>query len=231
MGGVPPLSPAMTWPTKDGAPLTFLACLDLQSLSTALPLAWLPTSGRLLFFYDIDKQPWGFDPKDRGGWAVMFAADDANPPERSSTPRSLPRHDVSLHSINTYPSWERAEITALSLNDAESDRLSDLSASVYGDAPCHQVGGFPNVIQNDDMEHECELVSHGIYCGDASHSNEPEVERLRDGAGDWRLLLQVDSDDDLDVMWGDAGVVYFWIREQDARAGRFENAWVVLQCF
>jgi uncharacterized protein YwqG len=43
----------MTWPSKNGAPLTFLACLDLQSLSTALPLAWLPTSGRLLFFYDV----------------------------------------------------------------------------------------------------------------------------------------------------------------------------------
>jgi uncharacterized protein YwqG len=32
------------------------------------------------------------------------------------------------------------------------------------------------------------------------------------------------------VMWGDGGVLYFWIREADARARRFDQAWVVLQC-
>jgi uncharacterized protein YwqG len=31
-------------------------------------------------------------------------------------------------------------------------------------------------------------------------------------------------------MWGDAGILYFWIREEDARAGRFDQAWAVLQC-
>ena len=31
-------------------------------------------------------------------------------------------------------------------------------------------------------------------------------------------------------MWGDFGMIYFWIRESDARAGRFDNAWLILQC-
>lgn len=70
--------------------------------------------------------------------------------------------------------------------------------------------------------------------GGKSFANEDpsdaELKELSEGAKDWRLLLQFDSDDDLKVMWGDAGIIYFWIREQDARAGRFERAWVVLQC-
>lgn len=50
------------------------------------------------------------------------------------------------------------------------------------------------------------------------------------GASNWRLLLQFDSDDDLGVMWGDAGVIYYWVEAPAALAGRFENAWVILQC-
>ena len=53
---------------------------------------------------------------------------------------------------------------------------------------------------------------------------------MRQGAADWRLLLQLDSDDGVDFMWGDAGVLYFWIREADARAMRFDRVWLVLQC-
>ena len=54
--------------------------------------------------------------------------------------------------------------------------------------------------------------------------------RLAPGEKDWRLLLQVDTDEQLGLMWGDCGLIYFWIREQDAAARRFDRAWVILQC-
>jgi uncharacterized protein YwqG len=40
----------------------------------------------------------------------------------------------------------------------------------------------------------------------------------------------MDSDDGLKVMWVDLGMLYFWNRERDSRAGKFDDAWVVLQC-
>jgi uncharacterized protein YwqG len=230
-GGSPSLPAAAAWPSKAGKPLTFLASLDLESLSQTLSVPWLPSSGRLLFFYDVDNQPWGFDPKDRGSWAVIFEGEQATSPDRPTVARSLPQHYMSFQKISTYPSGERPEVAALGLNDSESDALIDLGSSEYGDLPCHQVGGFPSLVQGDDMELECQLASNGVYCGEPAAYSNPETARLREGAEDWKLLLQVDSDDDLKVMWGDGGVLYFWIREQDARAGRFDNAWVVLQCY
>jgi len=232
-GGAPPLPDGTAWPTAGGRPLTFLACLDLSPLQAALSTPWLPSSGRLLFFYDAENQPWGFDPKDRGSWAVMLVGDGSTPgrSEGLQPPTAaLTRHAVSFRAIDTYPSWERAEVKALQLTDAETELLIDGGTASFGEAPMHQVSGFPQPVQGDEMELECQLVSHGLYCGDSSGYLSREAAGLSDGAKDWRLLLQIDSDDDLGVMWGDAGILYFWIREQDARAGRFDQAWAVLQC-
>jgi len=230
LGGTPLLPAGTSWPSRDGAPLTFLACLDLASLHAALRVPWLPPSGRLLFFYDAEKQPWGFDPKDRGSFVVLHAGNDAAtlvaPPGAP-----LPRRNVSCRVIETYPSWERPEVASLQLTDSEAEILIDARLAAYGESPHHQVWGFPDPIQGDEMELECQLVSHGLYCGDSSGYLSREAAPLREGAKDWRLLLQIDTDEDLGVMWGDGGILYFWIREEDARAGRFDQAWAVLQCY
>ena len=59
---------------------------------------------------------------------------------------------------------------------------------------------------------------------------DPRVLDLGPGADDWHLLLQVDSDDAADMMWGDLGRIYFWIRDEDLAARRFDAPGVVLQC-
>ncbi len=44
-------------------------------------------------------------------------------------------------------------------------------------------------------------------------------------------MLQVDSDDEAGMMWGDAGMLYYWIRDDDLAARRFDRAWCVMQCY
>jgi uncharacterized protein YwqG len=229
-GGEPTLPAGVAWPAKDGQPLTFLAAIDLPSIAEVLAIDWLPPTGRLLFFYEAEGQPWGFDPKDRGGWAVIHAQDagaSTTPPDLA---RTLPRRFVSPRRIASPPSYERPEVEALKLSEGDSEALIEFGIDLYGDAPKHQIGGYPQPIQGDGMELECQTVSHGIYAGEPSAYEDPRAKALEEGARDWRLLLQVDSDGSIDVMWGDAGMIYFWVREQDARAGRFENVWLVLQC-
>jgi len=80
------------------------------------------------------------------------------------------------------------------------------------------------------MELESQLVSNGLYCGDETGYNDPRAAALAEGAADWVLLLQVDTDDDAGMMWGDCGLIYFWIRREDLARRDFSNVWMILQC-
>ncbi len=56
------------------------------------------------------------------------------------------------------------------------------------------------------------------------------IEKWGAGVDDWRLLFQVDSDGNMNIDWGDVGVVYFWIRKQDLANRNFDNVWTIMQC-
>jgi uncharacterized protein YwqG len=223
-GGDPLLPSNIRWPHRGDRPLTFLARLSLSELTSALPIDWLPSEGALLFFYDTESQPWGFDPKDRGSWAVVQVP-DIDPPTRPDE-----AHPVGFQCISVLPSGERASVTALAFNDTEFDGYGAIAEESFSDHPKHQVSGLPSPVQGDSMELECQLVSHGIFCGNSSGYEDPRAAALQSGSSQWRLLFQMDTDDELNVMWGDAGILYFWVEEEAARAGRFDNVWLVLQC-
>jgi uncharacterized protein YwqG len=232
LGGEPKLPDGVEWPHRNGEPLAFLARISLADLQSKMQVEWLPSTGALLFFYDSKQQPWGFDPKDRGGWAVLLAP-DIEPMDKRQFRRHenlLPHRPVELTHISVLPSSERPEVAALELSQAEFDLYQTELQNRYGGLPMHQVLGVPSPVQGDSMERECQLASNGVYCGDEKGYSTALARSLEPGAVGWKLLLQLDSDDDLGVMWGDAGVLYFWVEEAAARQGRFDNAWLVLQC-
>jgi uncharacterized protein YwqG len=81
------------------------------------------------------------------------------------------------------------------------------------------------------MELECQLASNGIDCGNPSSYQNEQIKNLEAGAKDWRLLLQIDTDDEgPGWMWGDVGRVYFWVKQHDLESLRFDDAWLILQC-
>jgi uncharacterized protein YwqG len=57
----------------------------------------------------------------------------------------------------------------------------------------------------------------------------PPLSSHSKGMSDWQLLLQVDSDEHAEMRWATAGMVYYWIKLADLRAGRFDETWLVLQ--
>jgi uncharacterized protein YwqG len=74
------------------------------------------------------------------------------------------------------------------------------------------------------MREQCQLVTNGI-----TDADDPRANEVLKGANDWQLLLQVDSDDDLNMQWGSTGILYYWIKQADLQAQRFDHGWLVLQ--
>jgi uncharacterized protein YwqG len=199
-------------------------------------LDWLPSAGRVLFFYDMERQPWGFDPQDEDGSQVVYLAESSLTGGDAAIPESIEfegiekKWSIGFRKIELPPSWNSDEIKALRLSSAELGRFIEYRNQLYGGTPHHQVGGYADCVQGSHMQLECELVSNGLYCGDATGYKHPRAAKLARNVSDWQLLFQMDSDDDLDIMWGDVGKIYYWIRKQDALKSRFDKTWLILQC-
>jgi len=241
LGGHPDVPQDFEWPTINGRPLQFLAQLNLKDFRDFEAASVLGDHGCLYFFYDASAQPWGFDPKDRSGWTVRYrGSNDVSALVRTEPPTAPP--DAEPHPFDDLPMTFKAaaligkpivtlrEEYLTNLDDETSEEVREMLWGKDSEVR-HQLLGEPCVIQGD-MQEECQLASNGIPCGTVEDYEDSRIPILERGAKDWRLLLQIDSDlDGVGWMWGDCGMLYFWIREQDCASHDFNQVWVVLQCY
>lgn len=235
IGGVPSIPVGFAWPHWKDKPLAFLAQIDISEVAREHLPAWMPKEGQLYFFYDKEQATWGFDPADRGSWRVIYTKEAASDLIESPVPDGAEDdlyNSISLHfkEVVSRPDWQRLGIGAHEMSDEDFNDYIEWSTAPLGDDPRHQMFGNPIPVQGDEMELECQLVSNGVYCGNPEGYHSSRAAELAEGAGNWRLLLQLDSDDGAGMMWGDLGSLYFWVREEDARRADFTNVWMILQC-
>lgn len=217
LGGGPDTT--LPWPRFEGRPLAFVAQLDLPQIQAVGGPDWLPATGRLLFFYAMDRGPWGAYASDRGSAIVLHeqaASGPATPPADLDPDLILQGYAVTPTQARSYSNEERLKLDCSEFDLESSHAFYDALIGLEPASPWHQIGGLPGAIQFDTMEREC----HAIW---------RELGNAGGDASDWRLLLQLDTDPNADMMWFDMGRLYFWVREQDARAGDFSNVWAILQ--
>lgn len=236
IGGDPDLPRDIEWPSWEDTRLAFLLQVNLSEVAGILPVRGLPKCGLLSFFYHPDQATWGFDPKDRGSWRTCYFP-DISKLERISTPilskyMDSPYKACSItHKADTsFPCPFSEFIQGQELSDAEYDTYWELYHSTLSSHPAHQLFGHPNIVQNP-MEIECEMVTNGVYFGDRKWLKHPRLGEFKERSKDWCLLLQVDTDDDAGMMWGDAGMLYFWTRKESLLEKSFSDTWMVLQCY
>ena len=249
MGGWPDLPASIPWPfeterplsgrdrffntqnTKSLGPLSFIAQLNLSEISALDEDGLLPKSGWLYFFYSDEQDVWGFDPRDSSGFKVLYFDGDRAELMRNEFPEGLSKYSrfspCVLNAVRelSLPGFWSNEIDGFFRSAADRDAFYDLRE----DGIINKVLGYADAVQNE-MELECEIVTNGFYTGDGIKHDDPRRKSEKQAVADWRLLLQVDSNDDCGMMWGDVGRIYFWIRKEDLLNRRFDKSWFQYQC-
>ena len=245
-GGRPDLPPDFVWPKFEGygisdvwraRPLAFLAQFDCGELAQYDREHLLPDHGVLSFFYEMDAEPWGYDPAHRGGGRVFWFEDPhalalGAFPEDLDAEFRLPMLRIQMEAEPSLPEWEDF---AQNWPQEDWDRFEEERVLLGVEVPENRskLLGWPDTIQGS-MALECELVTQGYDMGHGL----PEIsqEALRQAQQTalerWQLLFQLDTvaEGGFTLMFGDCGRIYFYLPKEDLLQRRFDRAWVILQC-
>ncbi len=248
IGGRPVVPADFVWPrfeseNYDGEtanrPLSFLCQINLEEVSAYDRENLLPKTGMLLFFYEQESEKWGFDPDDNGCARVYYfehvsELDAADFPEDLQAQYRVKEYDLSFAALDSYPSYEELEL--YSDVDCDWDEYDEAvetkGCEILSDR--NKLLGYADLIQGE-MLTECERTARGLYCGDPESYKQTSAETkadIRKKATDWILLFQMCyiQEDDFEMLFGDCGNLYFYIRKQDLQERNFDHIWLVLQC-
>lgn len=212
VGGLPYLPKGTDWPTApDGSALAFLAQLNFADMPRLAPF---PERG-ILQFYINDDDLYGMD-FDDGACADTFRVlffpepvpDESALQTQPSTRTDydlLPHHPEVSHPLTFALAEEVAPMTDYrfwqifgtdffrQFGEQEWDLQETFGRAVRSQG--HKVGGYAFFTQDDPRR-----------------ADDPML-----------LLFQLDSDEGMDLMWGDMGVGHFFIREKDLIARDFSQ--------
>ena len=247
-GGSPDVPADFTWPrvsnTKKPEQMVFVAQIRLSDLPGP-QLEPAPPDGLLSFFSHwsegyvfyfpegtplkrIEGPHAPSEPAPSGFWQSLRAAFKRKPD---------PRRTYRTASLKFEPALSLADgnssmIEQLKLSEADAEAYIELREA-WWETPAsdvilkHQMFGHASPVQNE-MELECDFDRRG----EKPRWDLPP-DQFISATRDWVLLLQVDSDDGETGpgwMWGDGGMVYFWIHREDFTASAFDKVMAIEQC-
>ncbi len=236
VGGLPDMPLDIPWPKWGTDPLSFIAQFRMSDVAKYDIDNLLPTDGMMYFFYDAYQDAWGSDPADAGSCKVIYFNGDLTSIVRRKAPRNLPQEArfgncrVSFSQEDSFPASESHDVFKLDMSIQEMSAYQNISQPLveyFELHSTHRLLGNPDIVQ-DDMQVECQLATQGFHHDNDSGDNDPSP-GVR--AADWRLLLQIGTEERIGMMWGDSGRLYFWIPKDALATHDFDKVWTMLQCY
>lgn len=205
--GVPYFPENMPFPTnEEGEPLKLLAQLNFEQMPSFLNF---PATGLLQFFIDPYDDVYGMD-FDNGTSQQNFRVIYHETVGEMLDESELPTYDDDEQMM---PGTTEAKMyftpatQPVSLVDFRAEQLPedvredydnwDEYTELYYNQPLHQVGGYSYFTQTDPREYDYKNYT--------------------------TMLLQIDSDMGIDLIWGDVGIANFFITEEDLQKRDFSN--------
>ncbi|MFF2089777.1 YwqG family protein [Paenibacillus sp. NPDC058174] len=238
IGGDPDLLEEVDWPKWKSYDMTFIGQLNLAQCPSHLSL---PSAGLLSFFYAVEGM---YEDPDFYGdphtcRVIYTSPDQLDHLVRRSAPASLKEgvkmqpNSISFLPSLSVPATESAYLESIGLgwNEDQDDInkyweifLPKTEKLWQREGYINRLMGHPDQIQGD-MQRSCE-IAYGSYT-----DNELDKADFIKSALKWRLLLQIDSEEEkTGIMWGDVGRIYYWIHEDDLAQLRFDRVFCEMQC-
>jgi uncharacterized protein YwqG len=246
LGGCPDLSKNISWARSnyDNQYLSFLGQVNLREVKMLDELDLLPKNGLLYFFFNLDS---GDDGK------VIFSKEEsglerANLPEELKEKKKsfwrqlltgkskkllLKESQVRIYNEYNVPSWD-----SLILEKIQKETNTNIKP-----IDAFKEGTYENVYEEEETETTSNHHLLGHYKGIQNEFH--ELNFLDTGSSNfehltldeinealkWKLLFQFDSDNNLEISWGDWGRVYFFIHEDDLKNRNFDNVKISADCY
>ncbi|CAM3427764.1 MULTISPECIES: DUF1963 domain-containing protein [Saccharibacillus] len=234
-GGEPDLPAGTQWPLgASGVPLTFVMQLKLDDVQGLDPERRMPERGTLFFFagdYDLTVEH-----------RVLHAAPEQMQGAARQSPPGPTAHDeyggpfkprrlVARASLDL-PGYAYVDEEATEDEEHGWEEYEDLGFALHAGEPAAVAKMFGYAEgQHGDDEYRAALELFGC---ESTYYPEEAIDRLTrafDGDRERALreiagivmLAEIDSDSDVGFMWGDAGVLHYFIRAEDLLAGRFDR--------
>ncbi|HDR7795841.1 TPA: DUF1963 domain-containing protein [Bacillus luti] len=219
-GGYPYLPKNLEHPKdSNGQPMMLLAQLNFEEIPH---IEYMPQSGMLQFFVSADDELFGVDfdhPTNQKDFQIIYHSTITEDLTKLVTDFSylntldleyfiIPEaakltFEVAFQPVTTgdyrFEKTFKDSIDLGKIIDDETEvELGELYEELF-EGQGHKIGGYPFFTQTDPREYEEKYQQHDI------------------------LLLQIDTDDSLNIMWGDSGVANFFIRKEDLINLDFSN--------
>lgn len=246
-GGAPDLPPDMPWPSVEGEPLTFVVQIDLAELAGLDAADELPRDGVLSCFYNpFSPEGWGM----AHPVAVMHFPTGTTLERRACPARVEPLRAYALafehermlpmpESPYAYerllpPEQVRAFYQSLANHHAEHMPLDYFAlanmivmrSECDFERPMHRLLGHPASIQGDPYFDVERRTSRGEF-----EEGSAAAMATRERSLDWRLLLQVDAQQDDELLLNqDGGFFYFFLPADALAKHDWSRACGILQC-
>ena len=230
-GGVPDVPADFVWPIymddklEEPYPINFLAQINCENAAKYDTEGLLPERGLLSFFYDAEGQPWEGMNKDNDCIRVFWFEDIETlvPAELSDDfdeTICYPYLSIGMKSKSSYPGYEDYSLLKNTYEGNMKVYHEVLNLiSCKKEEEVSKLLGWADVIQAT-MLRDCDRNFFDTKRDDSAIVNE------------WQLLFQLSTirNKNFELMFGDCGSIYFYIRKTDLLNHNFDNVYMQLQC-